>query len=226
MIKLLIFDWDDVFIMGAKKGYFACYHKAINEVGVFLDPQEEEKRILAKWSKPYREELKELLKEHLELLDKACAVYEREYWGGTFTKELSLLEGVNDLLVRLKEKYMLAVATGKQPKMLKEREIPYFKIPDVFSYIISSHDIRDVEKMKPHPYALELIMENLKVNPEETVFVGDAATDVQMAYAGHVTPIVVLTGHLKREQAIGLGVQYIINDVTQIEEVLKKLSGN
>jgi hypothetical protein len=64
MIKLIIFDWDDVFTLGSKEGYFACYHKAINDVGVFLSPEEEHKRILAKWSKSFREELKELLKEH------------------------------------------------------------------------------------------------------------------------------------------------------------------
>ena len=67
MIKLIIFDWDDVFTLGSKEGYFACYHKAINGVGVHLSPEEEHKRILAKWSRTFREELKELLKEHPEI---------------------------------------------------------------------------------------------------------------------------------------------------------------
>lgn len=223
MRKLVVFDWDDVIVLGAKEGYFACYHKAVEGVGVFLSPEEEEKRILAKWSKPYREEIKELLKEYPNKVDNACAIFEKEYWGDTFTKELRLVPGVIDLLNRLHEKYSLAVATGKHPKMLYEHEIPHFGIPNVFSHIISSHDITDVDKMKPHPYMVEKIMNDVGVKPNETVLVGDAVTDMQMAFAAGVTPIAVLTGHMSTEQATDLKVKYIIPDVTHIESILNTL---
>lgn len=223
MIKLIIFDWDDVIVKGAKEGYFACYHKAVTGVGVHLSPEEEKKRILAKWSKPYQEELKELLKEHPEKVEEACTIFEKEYWGTTFTQEQSLFPGVIDLLNRLHTKYTLAVATGKHPKMLKEREIPYFHIPDVFTHIISSHDITDVSKMKPHPFMVEDIMKKTGVLPQETVLVGDAVTDMQMAYSSGVTPIAVLSGHMNREQAKQLNVPYILPDVTHIESVLNTL---
>jgi len=104
MVKLIIFDWDDVFTIGAKDGYFACYHKALNHVGVNLLPDEERKRILAKWSKPYREELKELLKEHPQLVDQACKIFEKEYWDDTFVNSLKLLPGTHELLLRLKNR--------------------------------------------------------------------------------------------------------------------------
>lgn len=223
MIKLIVFDWDDVIVLGAKNGYFACYHKAINGVGVHLPPEEEKKRILAKWSKPYREELKELLKEKPELVDRACELFEKEYWGTTFTSELTLVPGVIDLLNRLHKKYTLAVATGKHPKMLKEHEIPHFAIPPVFSNILSSHDIHDVEKMKPHPYMLEKIMNDTGVSAAETVFVGDAVTDMQMAFAAHVTPIAVLSGHMDKNQVDQLQVRYCVPDVTHIEPVIESL---
>ncbi len=222
MIKLIIFDWDDVFTLGSKEGYFACYHKAINAVGIHLSPKEEHKRILAKWSKSFREELKELLKEHPELVDKACEVYDKEYWGNTFVSKLTFLPGTNDLLNCLSKKYILAIATGSTRKMLKERIIPRFNIPDVFSQIITSHDIEDQEMTKPHPYMLETIMNTQRVSPDETVFIGDAKTDVQMAHNAHVTPIVVLTGHLNRKEAEGLGVKHIIPDVTHLEAVLSE----
>lgn len=41
MIKLIIFDWDDVFTQGSIKGYYACYHAALEAVGVRLDGAEE-----------------------------------------------------------------------------------------------------------------------------------------------------------------------------------------
>ena len=223
MIKLIIFDWDDVFTLGSKEGYFACYHKALDAVNVQLSPDEEHKRILSKWSKPFREVLKELLKEHLQLVDNAYEAYDKAFWEGAFVNELKVLPGTIELLKRLHQKYILAIATGNRHEMLNKHIFPHFNFPDVFSQIVSSHDIEDPEMTKPHPHMLELIMSKQNIKPKETVFVGDAHTDVQMAYNAHVTPIVVLTGHLKRKAAEEIGVKYIISDVTQLETVLKKL---
>lgn len=66
-------------------------------------------------------------------------------------------------------------------------------------------------------------MQDQNIKPEETVFVGDAKSDVEMARAAGVTPIVVLTGHLTKLEAEDLSVRYIIDDVTQLEKVLNIL---
>ena len=58
MIKLIIFDWDDVLTIGSKEGYFACYHKAINSVGIYLSPEEEYRRIVLKWESIIEKKLK------------------------------------------------------------------------------------------------------------------------------------------------------------------------
>lgn len=223
MIKLIIFDWDDVITIGAKEGYFACYRKAINSVSVYLSPEEEYRRILLKWGKIYKEEVKSLLMDHPELVYKATKVYEKVFWEDTFTDHLKFIDGTNELLLRLKKKYLLAIATGNETRMVREKIIPKFKIPDVFSELVSSCDIEDQEKTKPHPYMLELIMKKLNVLPKETVFVGDAIGDVKMAINAGVTPIVVLTGQLNKQKAQELGVRYIVNNVTEIETVLNKL---
>src|SRR3989344_7546253 len=215
MIKLIVFDWDDVITLGAKEAYFAAYHQALVEVGVHLTLQEEQKRILAKWSKPPREELKELLKEHLEFLDQACEVYKKEK-DKIFLKSLKMLRGTNELLLKLSKRYILAVASGNTPEMIKDKIIPHFKIPQVFSQIVSSHEIHNPEKMKPHPYMLKIIMKQQKATPRETIFVGDALTDVQMAKNAHVTPVVVLTGHLSKAEAESLNTKWIIPDLTYL----------
>jgi hypothetical protein len=135
-VELIIFDWDDVFTLGAKEGYYACYRKAINDVGVFLPPEEENKRILAKWGKSFRVELEELLIEKPELVDPGCEIFEEAYWGNTFIDVLSMIDGTNEMLLRLQNTYTLAVATGNHHKMLQERIFPHFNIPNVFSQII------------------------------------------------------------------------------------------
>lgn len=223
MIKLIIFDWDDVFTQGSKKGYFKCYDGALREVDVYLKPSEKRRRILAKWGKSHIEVLSELLKEKPELIDKACKVYEQHLFGNTFIEQLSLIPASKELLVRLSKKYSLAIATGIHPKILKEKVFIKFKIPKVFGQIISAYDLDDQNKAKPNPYMLKQIMKNQNSSPKETLFVGDAENDVIMARNAGVEPIVVLTGHLNKDEANRLDVSYILEDVMQIEKVLSEL---
>ncbi len=225
MIKLIIFDWDDVITLGAKEAYFACYHHALTSVGVHLTPEEERRRILAKWSKPARVELKELLKEHPELVEAAHAFYQK-HKAEVFLHALTMRPGTVEALQRLTSRYILAVATGNTTEMVKETIIPHFHIPPVFSRIVSTHDVHDVRKTKPHPYMLQLIMKREGVTPSETLYVGDAATDVAMAHRAGVTPIVVLTGHLSKKEAVRLGVKWIIPDVTHLPALLERAERN
>lgn len=222
-IKLIIFDWDDVFTLGSKEGYYACYHQALEGVGVQLKPEKERKRILTKWGQSHREELKELLKEHSEFLDDACLIYEKNLFGNTFMNFLTLTSGSKALLENLHKKYILTIASGINPKILN-RVILKFGIPDVFSKIVTIHDIDDPKKAKPHPYIAQNIMETQKILPNETVLVGDARGDVLMAQAANIIPIVVLTGHLNKNEAEKLGVKYIIPDVTHLEKILDELN--
>lgn len=219
-IKLVIFDWDDVFTRGSTEGYFKCYHQTLTDLCVQLAPEEEKKRIFAKWGQPHREELKELLREHPEFLEKACRIYEKYLFGDVFVNCLSAVPGAKELLMRLRNKYILSVATGLNSNVLHNRVIPKFGFPDVFSEIISAYDIDDPGKTKPHPYMVELILKTQKIFPSEAAFVGDAKNDVLMAQAAGITPIVVLSGHLNESEAKILGVKYIIPDVTHIEKVL------
>ncbi len=225
-IKLIIFDWDDVFTLGSTKGYFRCYHETLKYFNIHLDPQEEEKRIRAKWGQSHREELRELLQENLKFLDQACKVYEKKLFGNTFVKCLKLVSGSKKLLERLYKEYILCISTGLHPKLFYERIIPKFGIPDVFSTIISAYDINNPTKQKPNPYIVNKILKKYKVLPNEAALVGDANNDVLMAQAADIIPIVVLTGHLSRKEAEKLGVKYIISDVTKIEKILDKLNSS
>lgn len=223
MIKLIIFDWDDVFTIGSKEGYIKCLHDTLVALDVHLDPGEEHRRILSQWSKPPREELRELLRERPELLDQACDIYDEMFFGGAFVESLQYVEGANAMLRNLHSHYKLAVATGAHPGLLKEQVMPKFAVPQVFDQIISAYDIDDIDKQKPHPHMLNEIMKTQGCTPAETIFVGDAPSDVKMAQAADVEPVVVLTGHLDRPQAEALGVHYIVDTVADIESVLEGL---
>lgn len=218
--KLLIFDWDDVFTLGSKEGYHACLRAAVSGVGVTLDPEIEQQRISENWGKPHPEELKALLREHPHLVPEAIRIYEKTFFEGGFVRHLTYLTGSNQLLNRLAKDYTLALATGAHPEILFDQIMPKFNVPDVFSKVISTYELDDPEKSKPHPYMVNQIMAELGFEPDETWFIGDAESDVLSAQAANVEPVVVLTGRLDRKAAKELNVTKIIDDVTKLFELL------
>lgn len=221
MLKLIIFDWDDVITLGSKEGYFRCYHEALREVGVMLPAAVERQRIVASWGRSYREVIANLLKEDSRQLDQACKLYQEKKFGATFISSLYVLPGLNELLILLKDKYILAVATSSNSDLIKDGIMPRLGIPDVFQEIISVHDLNDSSKAKPSPHLVNILMTKFGVMPDQTCVVGDAINDVLMAQAAGTTPIVVLTGHLNRQTAEQLGVKKIINNVMELETVLE-----
>lgn len=221
MIKLIIFDWDDVIVLGSKTGYYKCYRETLKKLGITMPEKEMDVRIKRKWGQPFKEELKELLEEHPSLVDEAVRIFRDEKFNGvTFIDELFEINGVNELLLRLSKKYKLAVATGNQREMLFGKIMPKFSIPDVFCQIVTAHDDIPPEKTKPHPYMLQLILNEQKIKSSEAIYVGDAKNDVVMARNAGVEPVLVLTGHLSKTEAESLGVKYILPDVTKIESIL------
>jgi phosphoglycolate phosphatase-like HAD superfamily hydrolase len=220
----VLFDWDDVFTKGSIEGYYKCYREAVTGVGVALTPEEEIKRIKAKWGTSHLEELKELLQEHPELVDRAVEIYEEHLFGNTFVDCLTVIPGSQDFLADLAKRYKLAVATGAHPKILRERLMPKFNIPDVFTQIITAYDLDDPAHAKPHPFIPNKLIADAGVTQAETVFVGDAASDMRTAWNAGIEPVAVLTGHLNREQAEQLGVKHIIDKVTLLEPELEKIA--
>ncbi len=101
--------------------------------------------------------------------------------------------------------------------------VPKFNIPDVFSCIISTCDIKDPDKHKPSPYIAEEILKKYNLLPNDALVVGDSGNDVLMAQKADILPVVVLSGNLSKTEAKQSGVTYIIDDVTQIESVINEL---
>ena len=80
------------------------------------------------------------------------------------------------------------------------------KLGSTFKQIVSSHNIKDPKKTKPHPYMVKLILEKQRVKPEEALLVGDSRQDILMAKAAGLRTVAVLTGHLTKKEAKDLKV--------------------
>lgn len=219
MKKLLIFDFDGVVITGSNEGYFTCYHKALEVVGVKLNPNEERRRILEKWGKGYKLQIDYLLDESRELISKAVEAYEACYYSPLFTQNIKIIPRAPAALKKLSEKYKLAIASGMMRKSL-DKYLKKYGITKYFEYVLSSDEIKNAENKKPSPYMLNMVLNHYHFAKDDAVYVGDGKGDVEMARNAGVEPVVVLTGHLTKEEAKTLKVKHIVPDITYLDNVL------
>ncbi len=224
MIKLIIFDFDGVIITGSNDGYFACYHKALESVGVVLPFDEERKRILDHWGKGHRQQLVYLLEEHPELVNDAVKAYEQYYHDtDLFFSKIRLIDGAKKTLDSLVKSYMLALATGMMRVSL-DHFLKEFRVTEYFKYVMSIDDIPDLKDRKPSSYMIDEIRKQAKVSHEETICVGDSENDIVMAHNAYVTPVAVLSGNMNKQDAETVGVKYIIENVTKLEKLLAEIN--
>ncbi|MBI5457257.1 HAD family hydrolase [Candidatus Kaiserbacteria bacterium] len=221
MIKLIVFDWDDVFTRGASEGYYACYKAGTDSVLDGIDPNAARAAAKELWGRPAREVIARILGKRSDLIEQAHEHYEKCLFSELFIGKLSIVPDSIETLHALQSKYKLAIATGIHPVLLKEYVMPKFGVSkELFCQIISTYDLPDLSRGKPYPDLLENILKTQDVRPDEAIMAGDAAGDVKMAQASGVRPVVVLTGHLSEKQAQELGVKDVVPTVADIESVL------
>jgi phosphoglycolate phosphatase len=223
MIKLIILDWDDTIIHGSSDAYYACYAAAIQENGIGIDFNTVKHHVQELWGRPHRTVIESIIGASQPQLDNVVKAYEEFLFTDLFSESLSLIPGAKETLLALKSEYTLAIATGMNAVALKERLIPHFRMEDIFSSIISSSQLADPSRGKPYPDMLFKLLEDFSIPADEAVMVGDSKVDVLMAEAAHVLPIAVLTGQLSKEEASGLGLQYILPTIADLPKLLSEL---
>ena len=132
-----------------------------------------------------------------------------KYYDENCVKDISLYDGIYDLLESLKkEGYQLSVATNASSdfaiKMLKSLDIYKF-----FSYVVGANM---VEKPKPKPDMLLKILDELNVDVKYSILIGDSLKDTRAAKAINMDAILVNWGFSKYE-----------NEISNIKELKNKL---
>jgi len=226
VIRALICDWDDVFTKGSLDGYFACYAHAVASVGRPLSEQEIRRRARSTWGKHPTQTMAALVPGEPQLVERAVAVYLESLFTDRFISRVRDVPGAVDTLERLARSGLrLGLATGVNPRLLREVILPRLGFRNVFHTILTSYDVADPAEQKPNAAFLRRVMAALEVGPDETVYVGDGPTDVQMAQAAGVEVVAVLTGYLTRAEAEAMGADAVLEDVTALPEWLTRIKG-
>ena len=99
-----------------------------------------------------------------------------------FIDDMIMEKGFENLLIKLKNRgYCIGIATNRTDtmgKILKD-----YHIENYFDIVMTA---AKVKIPKPDPEQLTLIMEILKLNPDEILFIGDSEYDCQAAAAARV----------------------------------------
>ncbi|MBQ8766233.1 MAG: HAD family hydrolase [Clostridia bacterium] len=124
-------------------------------------------------------------------------------------------EGINEMLANIKKAgFKTAIVTNKVDYAAQELCNRLFREIDL---VVGSVDDRP---NKPAPDGVFYALEKLDSKLENTIFVGDADTDILTAKNAGLPSIGVLWGFRDREIIEAEGAQYIVETVNELEKLL------
>lgn len=181
-IKAIIFDWDGTLADSANLGLLA-FQNAFAEMGVAFPRDLYEAHYSPNWYSIY--EAMSLPRDKWGIAD--------QLWLKHYGEQTApLLNGAAETVLTLKRKgYRLGVVSSGSESRVR-RELDLSRLAEVFAALICNEHI--VNK-KPHPEGLELALRRLNSKPDESVYVGDAAEDVQMGKRARVLTVGVRSNY-------------------------------
>lgn len=133
--------------------------------------------------------------------------------------EIKLYDGTRDVLLKLKQRYALALITNGNAGM-QQRKVRLLGISDIFQEIIYAQVNGKVEKPSSIPY--EEALRRLKVTPAEAVYIGDNPhTDFIGARQLGILTVRLLRGEFAElELSEEYEADYKINELSELFSVL------
>lgn len=120
----------------------------------------------------------------------------RERYAGICESRTTILPQVRETLEELDRRtYQMAIATNK-PSYFARDILKALDLEHLFAEVLGPND---VERAKPDPEMLELIMSRIGLGSEEVVYVGDMPLDIEVARNAGVAVYAVPTGSATRD---------------------------
>lgn len=127
--------------------------------------------------------------------------------------EFELVEGVEELLLTLAERYPLALITTRSRHHVDEFLRHFPQLAAVFRTTIGLHDTR---RLKPHPSPLYLAAARLGVRVENCLMVGDTTMDVLAGRRAGAWATAVLCGFGERPELERAGAHLILDSTAEL----------
>ena len=176
--RAVLFDWDGT-LLNSYASETRAYLTMFRALGVDWGVAELTRHYSPNWYRVYR--AARIPREKWDEADRL--------WTLAYAKESpALLPGARRIVQTLGRDFDLAIVTSGNRRRVRQ-QLRDFELADYFSACVCNEDVL---KKKPHPAPLNLALARLRADPDECVYVGDTAEDVEMARRAGVRPIGVL----------------------------------
>lgn len=150
--------------------------------------------------------------------DKCLEIFKQHYSINKYNKTAPYNNIIN-LLIELKEKnYKIAVVSNKFDLAVKDLCQKYF--PNLIDVAIGENEAAGINK-KPSSDTVNLVLQQLNLNSNQAIYVGDSDVDILTAQNSNMPCISVTWGFRDKEFLIKNNAQIIINTPKEIIDYLK-----
>ncbi len=226
MIKLFVFDVGGV-LRDSSEALQESYKKAFESVGLDfpfkaedtwhirgLEKYNSSKKCLTALLAIYRsgsnltailneknpeEKIERLIEENIsesdnDIIENLLKAYQETFYSQEISKMVKVYPDAKESLELLKSKgYYLAVFTNTKRNSI-ERDLSEFLT--LFSLVICEEDVKN---KKPSGEGIIKIYKELNISPKQTIYVGDAVSDISAARDAGCKSAAILTGMAKKE---------------------------
>lgn len=176
--RAVLFDWDGT-LLNSYAADVRAYLSMFRALKIKWTEREVNLHYSPNWYRVYR----------AALLPRSKWIEANRLWARAYKLERPpLLPGARHVLRRLAAEFDLGIVTSGNRARVR-RQLRGFGLADYFSACVCSED---AAKKKPHPAPLQLALKRLGLPPEQCVYVGDTAEDMEMARRAGVRAVGVL----------------------------------
>ena len=213
MVKAIIFDLDGT-LLDTLEDLADSINYCLQVLSVPVHKTEDYKMMIGTGSRELCR--KALPPDRADLTDKLLEINLTRYAQHCFDKTKPY-PGIFDLLEELNRRDLhLAVLSNKPDNFVKLMRQQLFG-PDCFEVIMGQQDGLPT---KPDPAGVLDILSQMKVAPDEALYVGDSGTDMTTALAAGTTAVGVTWGFRDRTELTAAGAHHIIDQPGQLLELL------
>ncbi len=145
----------------------------------------------------------------------------RQSYSTICEKKTSILPQVKETLEELDRRgYRMGIATNK-PSYFARDILKALEMEHLFAEVLGPND---VERPKPDPEMLEIIMMRIGLAPDEVVYVGDMLLDIEVARRAGVAAYAIPTGSATREALLNGRPDRLLHRFSDLLTILPVLS--
>ena len=176
--RAVLFDWDGT-LLNSYAADVRAYLSMFRALEIKWTEREVNLHYSPNWYRVYR----------AALIPRSKWIEANRLWTQAYKLERpQLLPGARRVLRTLAAEFELGIVTSGNRARVR-RQLREFGLADYFSACVCNED---AAKKKPNPAPLQLALKRLGLAPEQCVYVGDTAEDIEMARRAGVRAIGVL----------------------------------